>query len=72
MGAQWKQAGREAAAQKKGQVVGKLVREIIIAAKLGGGDPSGNPRLRKAMDDAKAVQMPSDTILRAIKRAAQA
>ena len=39
MGAQWKQAGREAAAQKKGQVVGKLVREVMIAAKLGGPDP---------------------------------
>ncbi|MEI6194298.1 MAG: transcriptional regulator, partial [Verrucomicrobiota bacterium] len=39
MGAQWKQAGREASAHKKGQMVVKLVREIMVAAKLGGADP---------------------------------
>ena len=39
MGAQWKQAGREANAQKKGQMTAKLVREIMVAAKLGGPDP---------------------------------
>ncbi len=57
-----------AADAKRGKVWTKCSREITIAAKLGGGDPSGNPRLRKAMDDAKAAQMPSDTITRAIKR----
>ncbi len=57
-----------AADAKRGKVWTKMSREITIAAKLGGGDPSGNPRLRKAMEDAKAVQMPSDTITRAIKR----
>ena len=58
-----------AADAKRGKVWTKLSREITIAAKLGGsGDPGSNPRLRKAMDDAKAVQMPSDTITRAIKR----
>ena len=57
-----------AADAKRGKVWTKMSREITIAAKLGGGDPGGNPRLRKAMDDAKAVQMPSDTIARAIKR----
>jgi YebC/PmpR family DNA-binding regulatory protein len=58
-----------AADAKRGKVWTKCSREITIAAKLGGsGDPAANPRLRKAMDDAKAVQMPSDTIARAIKR----
>jgi transcriptional/translational regulatory protein YebC/TACO1 len=45
MGAQWKQAGREINAQKKGQMVAKLVREIMVAAKLGGPDLDLNPRL---------------------------
>ncbi len=58
-----------AADAKRGKAWTKCSREITIAAKLGGsGDPAANPRLRKAMDDAKAVQMPSDTIARAIKR----
>ncbi|MDE2142084.1 MAG: YebC/PmpR family DNA-binding transcriptional regulator [Elusimicrobia bacterium] len=58
-----------AADAKRGKAWTKCSREISIAAKLGGsGDPASNPRLRKAMDDAKAVQMPSDTIKRAIMR----
>jgi|CXWL01.1.fsa_nt_gi YebC/PmpR family DNA-binding regulatory protein len=57
-----------AADAKRGKVWTKLSRELTIAAKLGGGDPSSNPRLRKTIEDAKAVQMPSDTITRAIKR----
>ena len=57
-----------AADAKRGKVWTKMSREMTLAAKLGGGDPGANPRLRKAMDDAKAVQMPSDTIARAIKR----
>ncbi len=58
-----------AADARRGKAWTKCSREITIAAKLGGsGDPGSNPRLRKAMDDAKAVQMPSDTIARAIKR----
>ena len=52
MGAQWKQAGREANAQKKGQMVVKLVREIMVAAKLGGADPDLNPRLTAAVEKA--------------------
>ena len=68
MGAQWKQAGREAAAQKKGQVVGKLVREIIIAAKLGGGDPELNARLAAAVEKARKNSVTRDTIDRAIKK----
>lgn len=59
---------KAAADSKRGKIWTKLSREITIAAKLGGGDPSSNPRLRKAVEDAKAVQMPSDTITRAIKR----
>lgn len=70
MGAQWKQAGREAAAHKKGQVVGKLVREIMIAAKLGGADPDLNARLHVAVDKAKKASVTKDTIDRAIKKGA--
>ena len=52
----------------RGKLFTKLIKEITIAARMGGGDPGGNPRLRKAVDDAKASQMPNDTIQRAIKR----
>ena len=68
MGAQWKQAGREAAAQKKGQVVGKIVRELIVAAKLGGAEPETNARLAAAIDKAKKNSVTKDTIERAIKK----
>lgn len=57
-----------AADAKRGKAWTKLSRELTIAAKLGGGDPSGNPRLRKTIEDARAVQMPNDTIKRAIMR----
>ncbi|MBI5883035.1 MAG: YebC/PmpR family DNA-binding transcriptional regulator [Elusimicrobia bacterium] len=53
---------------KKGKVWTKLVREITIAARLGGGDVGSNPRLRKAIDDGKAANMPSDNVKRAIQR----
>ena len=46
----------------------KIIREITVAAKAGGGDPSGNPRLRLAMDTARAANMPNDNIERAIKK----
>jgi YebC/PmpR family DNA-binding regulatory protein len=68
MGAQWKQAGREANATKRGQVVGKLVREIIVAAKLGGADPELNARLLAAVEKARKHSVPRDTIERAIKK----
>src|SRR6266481_8467707 len=68
MGAQWKQAGREANAQKKGQVIGKLVREILIAAKLGGADPDLNARLYAAVEKARKASVYRDTIERAIKK----
>ncbi len=53
---------------KRGKLWSKLSKAIIIAAKLGGGDPDANIRLRKAIDDAKAVSMPKENIERAIKR----
>src|SRR5438045_9316713 len=68
MGAQWKQAGREANAQKKGQLVNKLVREIMVAAKLGGADPDSNPRLLAAVEKARKASVYRDTIERAIKK----
>jgi len=68
VGAQWKQAGREEHAQKKGQMVVKLVREIMVAAKLGGPDPDLNPRLAAAVEKAKKSSVYRDTIERAIKK----
>ncbi|MBI3850474.1 MAG: YebC/PmpR family DNA-binding transcriptional regulator [Verrucomicrobia bacterium] len=70
MGAQWKQAGREASAQKKGQMVAKLVREIMVAAKLGGPDPALNARLAAAVEKSKKASVYKDTIERAIKKGA--
>ena len=70
MGAQWKQAGREAGAQKKGQMVAKLTREIMVAAKLGGPDPDLNARLAAAVEKAKKASVYKDTIERAMKKGA--
>lgn len=53
---------------KRGKMFSKLIKELTVAARVGGGDPGGNPRLRKAMDDAKAMNMPKDTMANAIKR----
>jgi YebC/PmpR family DNA-binding regulatory protein len=53
---------------KRGKLFTKLIKEITVAARMGGGDPGGNPRLRKAVADAKGNAMPNDTISRAIKR----
>ncbi len=53
---------------KRGKLWTKLAKAIIVAAKLGGGDPDANIRLRYAIEDAKAGNMPNDTIARAIKR----
>jgi YebC/PmpR family DNA-binding regulatory protein len=55
---------------KRGKLFTKLIREVTIAAKLGGGDPDANPRLRAAIDGAKSQSMPKDTIERAVKRGA--
>ena len=57
-----------AADAKRGKVFTKLIKEITVAAKLGGGDPTGNPRLRTAVDKAKQENMPKDNIDRAIKK----
>ncbi|NMB81294.1 MAG: YebC/PmpR family DNA-binding transcriptional regulator [Ignavibacteria bacterium] len=54
---------------KRGKIFTRLIREINIAARQGGGDPDGNPRLRLAIDNAKAANMPADNIERAIKKA---
>src|SRR5260221_10079950 len=70
MGAQWKQAGREANAQKRGQMVVKLVREIMVAAKMGGPDPELNARLAAAVEKARKSSVTRDTIERAIKKGA--
>ena len=53
---------------KRGKVFTKVVKEITIAARSGGGDPDGNPRLRRAIDAARSVNMPADNITRAIKK----
>jgi YebC/PmpR family DNA-binding regulatory protein len=52
---------------KRGRAFSRLIKELTVAAR-GGGDPSGNARLRKAMDDAKALNMPKDTMMNAVKR----
>lgn len=53
---------------KRGKLWTRIIREITIAARLGGGNPEGNPRLRKAVDDAKAANMPAENIKRGIQR----
>ncbi len=70
MGAQWKQKGREIEANKKGKLIGKIIREVLIAAKLGGADPEYNPRLFAALDKARKASVTRDTIDRALKKAA--
>ncbi len=57
-----------AADAKRGKIFTKLIKELTVAARLGGGDPGGNPRLRTAILAAKAENMPKDNIERAIKK----
>ena len=66
----WKQIKHYKAATdaKRGALFTKLIREITMSAKQGGGDPAGNPRLRTAIEAAKAKSMPKDNIERAIKK----
>jgi YebC/PmpR family DNA-binding regulatory protein len=54
---------------KRGKIFTKLIKEITISARAGGGDSAGNPRLRLAIDNAKAANMPADNIERAVKKA---
>ncbi len=67
----WATTKRKKAAidAKRGKAFTKIIKEITIAAREGGGDPAGNPRLRLVIDNAKAVNMPADNIDRAIKKA---
>ncbi|MBF8780504.1 YebC/PmpR family DNA-binding transcriptional regulator [Pseudomonas fulva] len=69
MGAQWKAKHKEAAANAKGKIMGKLAKEIQIAAKSGA-DPDMNPRLRLAVEQAKKASMTRDTLERAIRKGA--
>ncbi len=66
----WAQIKRKKAATdaKRGKIFTKLIKEIMTAARLGGGDPDGNPRLRAAIEAAKAENMPKENIERAIKK----
>jgi YebC/PmpR family DNA-binding regulatory protein len=70
MGRQWLHAKREVAGLKKGQLVGKLVKEIMVAAKMGGADPAGNARLAAAVEKARKASVTRDVIERAIKKGA--
>lgn len=67
MGAQWKHSGQVANSAKKGALISKLVKEIMVAAK-GGSNPDGNPRLRAAIETAKKASVTRDTIERAVKK----
>jgi len=70
MGRQWLHAKRQIVNLKKGQVAGKLAKEITVAAKLGGGDPAGNARLFAAIEKAKKASVTRDVIERAIAKGA--
>jgi YebC/PmpR family DNA-binding regulatory protein len=59
---------KAAADAKRGKIFTRLIKEITVAARMGGSDASANPRLRSAITDAKAVNMPKDSIERAIKK----
>jgi YebC/PmpR family DNA-binding regulatory protein len=59
---------KERSDAKKGKIFTRLIKEITVAARLSGGDPAGNPRLRLAMDKAREQNMPNDNIQRAIQR----
>ena len=61
---------KERADAKRGNIFTRLIREITVAARLGGGDPAGNPRLRLALEKAREQNLPGDNIQRAIQRGA--
>ena len=63
------EARKNAVDAQRGKIFTKIIREISVAARAGGGDPSGNPRLRSAVDKALTVNMSKDVIERAIKKA---
>jgi YebC/PmpR family DNA-binding regulatory protein len=68
MGAQWKHGPRLATSAKRGAMIGKLVKEIMVAAKIGGPHPEANARLYAAIETAKKQSVPRDTIERAVKK----
>jgi YebC/PmpR family DNA-binding regulatory protein len=70
MGRQWLHAKRAVASVKKAQATGKIVREIMVAAKMGGADPEGNARLAAAVEKARKESVSRDVIERAIKKGA--
>jgi YebC/PmpR family DNA-binding regulatory protein len=70
MGRQWLHAKRAVVNLKKGQAVGKIVKELTVAAKLGGADPAANPRLFAAVEKARKQSVTRDVIERAIKKGA--
>jgi YebC/PmpR family DNA-binding regulatory protein len=68
MGRQWLHAKRAVASMKKAQATGKIVRELMVAAKMGGPDPEGNARLAAAVEKARKESVSRDVIERAIKK----
>ncbi len=70
MGAQWKQKGRVENAAKRGQIISKMCKEIILAVKAGDPDPANNSKLRTVIEAAKKASVPRDNIERAIKKGA--
>jgi YebC/PmpR family DNA-binding regulatory protein len=69
MGAQWKAKHKDAAANARGRLFGKLAKDIMMAAR-NGADPAANAKLRLVMEQARKVSMPKDTLDRAIKKGA--
>lgn len=70
MGAQWKHSGRTASAAKRGALIGKLIKEVLVSAKVGDPNPDNNARLRAAVEAARKASVPRDTIERALKKGA--
>src|SRR5581483_2136717 len=70
MGRQWLHAKRAVASMKKAQATGKIVREVMVAAKMGGADPDANARLAAAVEKARKESVSRDVIERAIKKGA--
>lgn len=70
MGAQWKQKGRVENAAKRGQIISKMCKEIILAAKAGDPNPENNAKLRTVIEAAKKASVPRDNIERALKKGA--
>lgn len=70
MGAQWKNANKSENANKRGALISKLVKEIMVAARIGDPSPDHNARLRAAVEAARKSSVPRDTIERAIKKGA--